>query len=147
MAPEHFRPFRRLEQDGRLDLRCWVTLPGHQLDDIIGLGLRTGFGNDTLRVGHVKFFCDGGMGARTAWMIDPFLDAGCGMPMMDMASLARDIDKADAAGLSVMVHAVGDRANRELINIFEALESRRAALQRAVPCHSPSYRARTDDPT
>ncbi len=121
-----FQTFQKLERDSRLDLRCWVTLPGHQLDDIIGLGLRTGFGNDRLRVGHVKFFCDGGMGARTAWMIDPFLDAGCGMPLMDMASLARDIDKADDAGLSVMVHAVGDRANRELINIFEALASRRA---------------------
>ena len=121
-----FQTFQKLERDGQLDLRCWVTLPGHQLDDIIGLGLRTGFGNDKLRVGHVKYFSDGGMGARTAWMIDPFLDAACGMPLMDMANLERDIDKADAAGLSVMVHAVGDRANQELINIFESIESRRA---------------------
>ncbi|MGB5619631.1 MAG: amidohydrolase [Desulfobacterales bacterium] len=117
--------FQKLDHDDRLDLRCWVTLPGHDLDSIIGLGLRTGFGNDRLRVGHLKFFSDGGMGARTAWLIDPYLDAECGMPLTDMATLARDIDKADSAGLSVMVHAVGDRANRELINIFEALESRR----------------------
>ncbi|CAB5104811.1 Amidohydrolase 3 [Olavius algarvensis associated proteobacterium Delta 3] len=121
-----FQAFQKLDRNGRLDLRCWVTLPGHRLDDIIGLGLRTGFGNEKLRVGHVKYFSDGGMGARTAWMIDPFLDAACGMPLMDMAALARDIDKADAAGLSVMVHAVGDRANRELIDIFESLEIRRA---------------------
>ncbi|MFC1880327.1 amidohydrolase, partial [Thermodesulfobacteriota bacterium] len=114
-----------LDHDGRLDLRCWVTLPGHDLDNIIDLGLRTGFGNDRLRVGHIKFFSDGGMGARTAWLIDPYLDAERGMPLIDMDVLARDIDKADNAGLSVMVHAVGDRANRELINIFEALESRR----------------------
>jgi predicted amidohydrolase YtcJ len=120
-----FQTFQKLDHDGRLDLRCWMTLPGHDLDQIIGLGLRTGFGNDRLRVGHVKFFSDGGMGARTAWLIDPYLDAECGMPLTDMASLARDIDKADTAGLSVMVHAVGDRANRELINIFEALASRR----------------------
>jgi len=102
-----------------------VTLPGHDLDKIIALGLRTGFGNDRLRVGHVKFFADGGMGARTAWLIDPYLDAERGMPLIDMDVLAQDIDKADCAGLSVMVHAVGDRANRELINIFEALESHR----------------------
>jgi len=121
-----FQTFQKLDQDGRLDLRCWVALPGHRLDEIIGLGLRTGFGNDRLRVGHVKFFADGGMGARTAWMIDPFLDADRGMPLTDMATLARDIGKADGAGLSVMVHAVGDRANRELVTIFEGLESRRA---------------------
>jgi len=120
-----FQTFQKLDQEGRLDLRSWVTLPGQHLDNIIDLGLRTGFGNDRLRVGHVKFFSDGGMGARTAWMIDPYLDAERGMPLIDMDVLAHDIDKADNAGLSVMVHAVGDRANRELINIFEALESRR----------------------
>jgi hypothetical protein len=110
-----------------------VTLPGHDLDNIIGLGLRTGFGDERLRVGHVKFFFDGGMGARTAWLIDPFLDAGRGMPLTDMEVLARDIEKADKAGLSVMVHAVGDRANRELINIFEALESRRTFAKSPPP--------------
>ena len=118
--------FQELDQDGRLALRSWVTLPGDRLDEIIGLGLRTGFGSDRLRVGHVKFFSDGGMGARTAWMIDPYLDAACGMPLMEMDILANDIRRADDAGLSVMVHAVGDRANRELITIFEALESGRA---------------------
>ena len=120
-----FQTFQKLDQDGRLDLRCWVTLPGHELDNVIGLGLRTGFGSDRLRVGHLKFFSDGGMGARTAWVIDPYLDADCGMPLVDMNILSQDIEKADRAGLSVMVHAVGDRANRELINIFETLESRR----------------------
>ena len=67
------------------------------------------------------------MGARTAWLIDPFLDAECGMPLTDMKDLARDIHKADDAGLAVMVHAVGDRANRELIGIFEALQAHRTA--------------------
>ena len=131
-----FQTFQKLDHDGRLDLRCWVTLPGHLLDNIIGLGLRTGFGNDRLRVGHIKFFSDGGMGARTAWLIDPYLDAERGMPLIDMDILAQDIDKADNAGLSVMVHAVGDRANRELINIFETLESRRTvsgSLSPAIP--------------
>ena len=120
-----FQTFQRLDHEGRLDLRCWVSLPGHELDHIIGLGLQTGFGNEKLRVGHVKFFSDGGMGARTAWLIEPYLDADRGMPLIDMEVLSHDIDRADKAGLSVMVHAVGDRANRELINIFEALELRR----------------------
>jgi predicted amidohydrolase YtcJ len=128
-----FQAFQTLEKDNRLDLRCWVTQPGHLLDDMIGLGLRSGFGNDRLRVGHMKFFSDGGMGARTAWMIDPFLDAGCGMPMMDMETLAQDIERADAAGLAVMVHAVGDRANRELIDIFEGLEARRRQSGQPAP--------------
>jgi predicted amidohydrolase YtcJ len=117
-----FQGFQKLEQDGVLDLRCWMSFPGHRLDEIIDLGLCSGFGSDRLRVGHVKFFADGGMGARTAWMIDPYVDAECGMPLMDIQQLAKEIDRAERAGLAVMVHAVGDRANRELINIFEKLE-------------------------
>ncbi len=125
-----FRAFQKLNQNQRLDLRTWVTLPGHHLDEIIDLGFRTGFGNDYLRIGHVKYFSDGGMGGRTAWMIDPYLDAQCGMPLMEIDFLAREIKKADDAGLSVMVHAVGDRANRELIDIFEAVQARRVDAQR-----------------
>jgi predicted amidohydrolase YtcJ len=121
-----FRAFQMLDCENRLDLRCWVTMPGHELDRLIALGLRTGFGNERLRIGHVKFFSDGGMGARTAWLIDPYRDAGRGMPLVDMETLAQDIQRADEAGLAVMVHAVGDRANRELIGIFETVESRRA---------------------
>ncbi len=128
-----FQSFQKLDQGGLLNLRCWLSLPGHLLDDIIGLGLRSGFGGDRLRVGHVKYFSDGGMGARTAWMIDPYLDAEYGMPLMDMEELAKEIKRADSAGLSVMVHAVGDRANREVINIFEELEAHRRTSRIAPP--------------
>jgi predicted amidohydrolase YtcJ len=117
--------FTKLHEERRLKLRSWVTLPGHQLDDIIGLGLRTGYGNDILRLGHVKFFADGGMGARTAWLKEPYLDAEYGMPLVDMAALADGVARADANGLSVMIHAVGDRAAFELLNIFEKVESQR----------------------
>jgi predicted amidohydrolase YtcJ len=70
-------------------------------------------------------------------MLDPYLDAGgdtaCGMPLMEMEDLADCIQRADAAGLSVMVHAVGDRANRELITIFEELEGRKGRRQAPAP--------------
>ena len=136
-----FQCFQQLEQAEQLDLRCWMSLPGHQLDNIIGLGLRSGFGSDRLKIGHIKFFADGGMGARTAWMIDPYLDAQRGMPLMDMHVLAQDIEKADRAGLAVMVHAIGDRANREIINIFENLK----ALRDKNPTpHAPPYRHRIE---
>jgi len=101
--------FTELERLNVLGLRSWVTLPGSKLDEIIALGLRSGLGNERLRIGHVKFFSDGGVGARTAWMMEPYNDADHGMPMMDMETLTQQIKKADRAGLSVMVHAIGDR--------------------------------------
>jgi predicted amidohydrolase YtcJ len=116
--------FQELDSRGQLGLRSWVTLPGHRLDEIVDLGVRTGLGNDRLRLGHLKFFTDGGVGARTAWMIDPYLDAELGMPLMDMEELTQAVNRADKAGVSVMVHAIGDRANREVIDIFVDLQNR-----------------------
>jgi predicted amidohydrolase YtcJ len=113
--------FFELDKTGNLGVRSWVTLPGNRLDELISLGIRSGLGSDRLRIGHVKYFADGGVGARTAWMTEPYLDAEYGMALIDMDVLAGEIERADRAGLSVMVHAIGDRANKELISLFENL--------------------------
>jgi len=118
-AAKTFRAWQRLRDKGELDLRCWVSLPGEGIDQAIDLGLRTGFGDDRLRVGHLKYFADGGMGARTAWMVDPYEDDGSGLPLIPVDELRQALHRADRAGLAVMVHAIGDRANREVISILE----------------------------
>lgn len=118
-AAPALRAWQRLRETGRLDLRTWVSLPGERLDEAIALGLRTGLGDDILRIGHVKYFADGGMGARTAWMIDPYLDAECGMPLGSLDALQEAFVRADQAGLAVMIHAIGERANREVIGVFQ----------------------------
>ena len=126
------KAWQQLNEKDKLDLRCWVSLAGERLEEAIALGLRTGLGDERLRIGHVKYFADGGMGARTAWMLEPYLDAEYGMPLGSMAELGRKIAAAEKAGLAVMVHAIGDRANREIITILEELaESRSKAAQRS----------------
>ncbi len=122
-----FKAWRRLDEAGALNVRCWMCLSGESLDQAAALGLRTGFGHDRLRLGHLKFFADGSMGSGTAWVIEPYRHGGRGLPVCDVAELAAAIEKADRAGLAVAVHAIGDRANQELIAIFEKLETRRSA--------------------
>jgi predicted amidohydrolase YtcJ len=122
------RAWQKLDAAGRLDMRCWVSLPGERLDAAIALGLQSGFGNDRLRIGHVKYFADGGMGARTAWMLSPYLDGGCGQAQMPMDALGRAIARAEQSGLAVMVHAVGDRAGREVIGLMETHAGKHAWL-------------------
>jgi predicted amidohydrolase YtcJ len=119
-GPPAFRAYQRLQATGELALRMWMHIPSERLDEAIALGLRTGMGDDYLRVGHVKLFADGGQGARTAWMLEPYQDTGdCGMPLTPMGEIARAVERADRAGLAVAIHAIGDRANRELIGVFE----------------------------
>jgi predicted amidohydrolase YtcJ len=123
------RAWQELEASTQINLRAWVTLPGEYLDEVITLGLKSGFGNDKLRIGHVKFFADGGMGARTAYMIEPYLDAGVGMPLTPMKELGIALEKADQAGLAIMIHSIGDRTNRELIDLFEKILGNINSLQ------------------
>jgi hypothetical protein len=136
-----FNTWQRLRSADALELRCWVSIPGERLEEAVSLGLRTGFGDDYLRIGHVKYFADGGMGARTAWMLEPYLDADCGMPLTPMDQLERCLQQADRAGLAVAIHSIGERANRELITVFEDLrKQRKDAGGAAAPGPTVSHR-------
>ena len=115
--------WRKLHAQKQLDIRCHVTAPGEMTDWAIAEGLRTGDGDDRLRIGHLKFFADGGMGARTAWMKEPYLDAEYGMPLTPVKELEDAIRKAAPAGLSAMVHSIGTRSNQEIIEMFARLEA------------------------
>ncbi len=122
-GPPAFRAWQRLHAAGELTMRVWMDLPGEQLDEAISLGLRTGFGDSYFRIGHLKLFADGSQGARTAWMLERYEDADYGRPLIPPAELANIVRRADSAGLSVAIHAIGDRANREVLNIFEQLKN------------------------
>jgi hypothetical protein len=113
-----FQTWQRLHAAGDLRLRVWMMFDGTLLDEAIALGLRSGFGDDRLRFGGAKYFADGSLGARTAWMLEPYTDGGSGLPVVPMAELAGAIQRGAAAGLPVGIHAIGDRAVRELLDVF-----------------------------
>jgi len=127
-----FGAWQRLHAQKKLHIRCHVGLPGEMTDQAISLGLQTGFGDDLLKIGYLKFFADGGMGARTAWVTEKYLDldpemdldAQYGMPLTPVEEIEAAVMKADRAGLSCMVHAVGDRACHEIIQMFSRVEQR-----------------------
>jgi hypothetical protein len=117
------RAWQTLRQENKLELRCHVSLPGEMTGQAVDLGLFTGFGDELLKIGHLKFFSDGGMGARTGWMTEKYLDAEYGMPLTPVKEIESAVTKADQAGLSAMVHAIGDRAGREIIHMFKRIET------------------------
>jgi predicted amidohydrolase YtcJ len=109
------RIWQRLQADGLLTLRVWQSVPHEQLDELEALGLRSGIGDDLFRIGYLKAFVDGTLGSRTAWMLD-----GSGVVITSGAELAQVVRRAARAGWPVAVHAIGDRANREALDAFEA---------------------------
>lgn len=112
------RAWQRLRDADALKLRAWVMIPGESLDHAATLGLRSGLGDDFLRIGGIKLFADGATGPRTAWMLEPFEDSGTGMPLTPMSVMAEKIAKAEKAGITTAIHAIGDRAIRELLDVY-----------------------------
>ena len=111
---------RSLHDDGALTLRVRAYLSAPRLDDWITANMRTGDGDDTLRVGGVKFFADGALGSMTAWMLDPYEGtADTGLPLQPPGELEERVRRCLTQGLAPAVHAIGDRANREVLDVFE----------------------------
>lgn len=103
--------FQRLHEAGELALRASIGVPRRRLSEAIALGLRTGFGDDWLRVGHVKFFTDGALGSQTAALDEPYEGTqDRGILTIEPEVLAEEVARAAAAGIASAIHAIGDRA-------------------------------------
>ncbi len=107
--------FGRIHEMGGLTVRVWQSLPAEHVGRLAELGLRSRIGDDYLRLGYLKTFMDGTLGSQTAWMLD-----GSGVCITSGEELAELVRAAAAAGWPVAVHAIGDRANREALDAFEA---------------------------
>ena len=118
-----FAALQTLHARNDLHLRVVKSIPVEDLPHAAALGLQTNFGDDMLRIGSVKVFMDGALGPRTAAMFEPYLKQkkNKGILNMDGEELFEIGRQATDAGLSMAVHAIGDRANHETLNAYARL--------------------------
>ncbi len=109
------RFWQRLEAEGALSLRVWQSLPAERADELAATDLLSGFGSPLLRLGYLKAFMDGTLGSQTARMLD-----GSGVEITSREQLEELIRAGARAGFPLAVHAIGDLANREALDAFEA---------------------------
>ncbi len=109
------RFWQRLEADGALCLRVWQSLPEIKAGELAEVDVRSGLGGPLLRVGYLKGFMDGTLGSQTARMLD-----GSGVEITSREQLEQYIRDAARAGFPIAIHAIGDLANREALDAFEA---------------------------
>jgi predicted amidohydrolase YtcJ len=115
--------WQELDAQERVTLRVSSALPAEHLAAIEQLELVSGFGSDHVRIGAVKAFLDGTVGARTAHMLEPYDDGGTGMELLSTEALADVIRRAAAAGLPVAMHAIGDAAVRSALDALEQTQA------------------------
>ncbi len=113
-----FRWFQRLQASGKLELRVRFAIPAEQIDHAAALGVMCGLGGDRLRICGVKAFSDGSLGSQSAWMFDayPTRPGYRGVPVCVGKALRDLTRKAATAGLPMWIHAIGDRANHDVID-------------------------------
>ncbi len=118
--PRYLRAYQELRREGRLRLRVYLNLMSEQMEELIGLGLETTFGDEWLRLGGVKLFADGSIGAGNAALSEPYRDrGGRGELNHTPEELRRFVERARAHGLQVMIHAIGDRAIEAALEAYE----------------------------
>ena len=120
---EDLASYRRLERAGRLTLRVAVYLPLESWRTVADTVGRLGPGDDWVKIGGLKGYMDGSAGSRTAYFFQPYSDSAgySGLLQHPEADMRQWIGAADAAGLQIAVHAIGDRANAILLAIYDSV--------------------------
>lgn len=119
-----FEVYQELLREGKMTARLYVYIPIDNVDIYARLKLKTPFGNDCLKIGGLKGFVDGSLGSTTAYFFDPYTDdpTTSGLlasQMFPEGIMEKRILEADKAGLQVAIHAIGDRANSLLLDLYE----------------------------
>jgi predicted amidohydrolase YtcJ len=114
--------FRQLARRGRLKVRLWVMIgePNEALATRLPEYRLVGLGNNHLTVRAIKRLIDGALGTHGAWLLEPYDDLpdSSGLNTTPVASLRRTARLAVEHGFQLCVHAIGDRANRETLDLF-----------------------------
>ena len=123
-----------LAERGELTARIYNAPMETSWEDQARIGLRRAFGSTFLRLGAVKGYADGSLGSATAWFFEPFLDAaGNGLvsaEMQDLKAFRARLIGADAAGLQLCIHAIGDQAISSVLDTFSEIEKTNGARER-----------------
>jgi predicted amidohydrolase YtcJ len=140
--------FDRARASGRLQTRVYAVVPLSTWEHLRDTVAARGAGDDWLRIGGLKGFVDGSLGSHTAAMLEPFSDApdDRGLFVNTAEDLYRWTSGADKAGLHVIIHAIGDRAIRTLLDIYGRVAAENGARDRRFRMEHAQHIAAADIP-
>jgi predicted amidohydrolase YtcJ len=113
--------YQELMRQGKLKTRIYGCSPLSDFKRWQNTGVRFAFGDAMLRVGCLKGYADGSLGSTTAWFFEPYLDApaSTGLASDEIAKTPEYALGADKAGLQIRIHAIGDKANATILDVFD----------------------------
>jgi len=134
-TPEDLRAYQEALEAGELGLRVYCLIGSAHFDRMLGAGVRTGFGNEMVRVGAMKMTCDGSISERTARLSEPYVGRPeyYGILVTEEGELYERARKAHEAGWQIGIHANGDVAIDTTLRVYER-------LQKEMPRRDPRFR-------
>jgi predicted amidohydrolase YtcJ len=133
MTAPSFGVYQELLRTGKLKTRIYAGGVLANWKSLADVGVRAAFGGPMLRMGTLKGYADGSLGSRTAWFFEPYHDdpQTSGLPRADvLTTMKTDVANADKNGLQVMIHAIGDRSNATILDIYESVSREDGARDR-----------------
>jgi predicted amidohydrolase YtcJ len=123
--PGELEAYKKIKTDGKLTCRIYSIWPIDKYQDLVYENIEVNSGDEYIRKGGLKGYADGSLGAKTAWFFEPYQnDTTYGLPMdiISNGELSNWAFDADKNHLQLCVHAIGDKANNYMLNLFEAIE-------------------------
>jgi predicted amidohydrolase YtcJ len=146
---EDIAVYSELFERGELIIRIYAAPLIAHVGDQAKIGIRHAFGGPYLRIGALKAFADGSLGSATAYFFQPFLDQpgnhGLLSDEMQPLSLMRDrMMQADAAGLQICTHAIGDQAISAILDLYDEVERAHGHADRRLRIEHAQHMAAKD---
>lgn len=141
--------YAELRDRGELTTRIYAAPSIVGFEDQARIGIRRAFGDSLLRIGAVKGFADGSLGSRTAYFFEPFADTpdNRGLlsgEMQPPAAMRARMLRADAAGLQLCTHAIGDQAISIILDLYEDIVKEHGAADRRLRIEHAQHMAAAD---
>jgi hypothetical protein len=150
-SPDVFRAYQTMHKNGQLTVRISGHQPLVNWQHLADVGLTADFGNEYLHIGGVKGYADGSLGSTTALLFDQYLDSPqtsgiTSAELADPEKMWSNIKGADAAELQIAIHAIGDKANRTILDFYERLEREQGARDRRLRIEHAQHLTAVDIP-
>ncbi len=117
--------FEKAKSEGKLTCRIFTRWPISDYQSLVEKNIKIGYGDDYIKMGSLKAFADGSLGSSTAWFFDRYdqdtLTTGLAMDIISDGSMEKWCSDADKNGLQLSVHAIGDKANSYMLDLYEKI--------------------------
>ena len=145
------RGYQQLCNSHQLKVRISLHTPLREWQKLSVLGITAGFGNEKLHIGGLKGFADGSLGSTTAWFWEPYTDSPgtSGIPSDELQNpdeMFRNVEDADRADLQIAIHAIGDRANKTILDFYERMERDNGSRDRRLRIEHAQHLSTSDIP-